>query len=282
MDVLSKMSKRGVPKDDRAYDDNDDDGVSEAPQNEAQQDLKRPRIEAPAAEESDTEETTNEEPNAAAAAADTTTNADAIALFSDGLITTVIFSFLGIKQLLKVSSTSQFLRSHITHEHVVRAALCNGGRPKATMERLVTLVRSRTIWTPTPLRLLRLVNGKRCERCNGTSNRGSVHLVSQFGVFMCGRGCLRNHLHPIRRNRDDRWDQFINHARIAATEDTSLGGGRTCYNVASEDCYDTDGSRVGAMFTKATMDRGAVCFETKRTYGSLRMRPGCGKTNNCD
>lgn len=144
--VLSKK-RRGLPKDDRAYDDEDED-----------QEAKKQR-----------------------SCADPSALVDLFARHPH--IADAVFSYLGTRDLRTLcSATSRSLRQIIRHEHVVRSALLQGGHAKTSMERLVNLLRPpRQIWTPTPLRLLRLVNGTRCEKCH----EAKVQVVSaDFGVFM--------------------------------------------------------------------------------------------------
>ena len=100
-----------------------------------------------------------------------------------------IFSFLNIRALYTITMTCKESMKLLRHEHVVRSAMMQGGHSKTCMERLVALIEKRCIWIPSPIRMLRLVNGKTCERCN----RGKVHLVSEnYGVFFCFHGCIQD------------------------------------------------------------------------------------------
>ena len=101
-------------------------------------------------------------------------------------VATEIFSFLDVKTLYNITMTSKEGMSLLRHEHVVRSALFQGGHAKSSMERLVPLIERRCIWIPSPIRMLRLMNGKRCERCN----KARVNLVSDsYGTFLCFHGC---------------------------------------------------------------------------------------------
>lgn len=103
-------------------------------------------------------------------------------------IASEIFSFLDIRSLYNVVMTSKEGMKLLRHEHVVRSSMMQGGHSKTSMERLVPLIEQRSIWIPSPLRMLRLVNGKTCERCC----QGRVHLVSDnYGVFFCFHGCIQ-------------------------------------------------------------------------------------------
>jgi len=224
MTDATKAGKRGLPKDDHAYDESEDE--EQAASSSATTKSKHARL------------TTKQHDDGAS----TTTD-----LFSESLVTTAIFSYLGVRELLQLSVTSKFLRQHVSHEHVVRSALCRGGHAKTSVERIVKLVRdgSRTIWTPSPLRLLRLVNGKRCERCN----QGKVNLVSaDFGFFLCSGRCLPKYSKKVARNR--KWRPFLDHPRIAAA-----GSSSDCYIATGHYREQATNALVGPKFPMPTMQQ---------------------------
>lgn len=200
-----ETGKRGLPKDDRAC---DDDGGDET---------KRPR-------KCDEQKT-------------------AIDLFSNGLITTAVCSFLDVKELLQLSSCSKFVRGHVTHSHeiVIVSATMHGGYAKKTMEALVRLVRAKQIWVPSPMRMLRLVNGERCERCN----KNVVNTVEpHFGVFFCRRGCMQSYSKAERRHY---YRQFTENPRIANHSGYSA-------RFAEHKYCDQTGEVCGALVTRLDMD----------------------------
>jgi hypothetical protein len=101
-------------------------------------------------------------------------------------VATEIFAFLDVKTLYNITMSSKEAMGLLRHEHVVRSALFQGGRTKTSVERLVPLIERRSIWIPSPIRMIRLVNGKRCERCN----KARVNFVSEsYGTFFCFHGC---------------------------------------------------------------------------------------------
>jgi len=232
-----KAGKRGLPKDDRAYDDDEEaadstknDGEAAAPAAAASGTIRKKRLRA--ASTSDENDAT------------TTTTQTTIDIFSEGLVTNAVFSYLDVRELLAVSSTSRWVRARIRHHHVVRAALLHGGHAKTSMERLVPLIRVRQIWTPSPLRLLRLVNGKRCEKCNA----GKVNLVSDdYGVFLCWGQCLQAFTKKVAYN--NKWNPFLGHARVASADYSSKG------YLFTHPYRDTAGDPCGPLITMRHMER---------------------------
>lgn len=127
-------------------------------------------------------------------------------------IASEIFSFLDIRSLYNVTATSKVGMKLLRHEHVVRSAMMQGGHSKTSMERLIPLIEKRCIWIPSPLRMLRLVNGRTCERCC----TGRVHLVSEnYGVFFCFHGCIQ-HTSTKGVAFNNKWSSFlVDQPRIA-------------------------------------------------------------------
>lgn len=65
---------------------------------------------------------------------------------------------------------------------VTRSAVMYGGSPRATVKELYSLIKDGTIHLPSPLRLLRLCNGRRCESCNIKKVK---HANQGLGTFLC-------------------------------------------------------------------------------------------------
>lgn len=70
------------------------------------------------------------------------------------------------KDLYKVALLTKSTQRAITVEIVVRCAMFHGGKAYRTIEIMYSLMAKRAIYPPSPLRLLRLIFGKRCEFCN--------------------------------------------------------------------------------------------------------------------
>ena len=82
----------------------------------------------------------------------------------DSFVLETVFSFLDSRTLFNVAFCSKAIRARVTHEAVVRSAVLSGGVATKTIQRMTFLLELRAIWVPSPLRLLRLVNGRSCER----------------------------------------------------------------------------------------------------------------------
>jgi len=76
-----------------------------------------------------------------------------------------VMEFLPPRSLYNIALTCKSLREMVTTKMVVQSALIHGGHAKKTMEELYKLMKNQSIYPPSPLRLLRLANGKTCEFC---------------------------------------------------------------------------------------------------------------------
>lgn len=112
---------------------------------------------------------------------------DLFVLNSD--IVSHIASFLDLKSLYNFTISSHQCLAILRPDHIVRAALYQGGHAKTNLERILAMIRGPrrgSILVPSPLRMLRLCIGRHCELCR----KKRVNFVSQhFGVFFC-KGCL--------------------------------------------------------------------------------------------
>lgn len=118
-----------------------------------------------------------------------------------------IIHFLGIRELLYVCSLSKATSSVLTHELVFKAALTRGGFPATSVSRVLNLVERRINPLPSPMRLLRVANGRRCERladCEFGLKRKTVN--AEWGVFMCDN-CVKDHINRIRTNNIVIWQK---------------------------------------------------------------------------
>ena len=111
-----------------------------------------------------------------------------------------VLEFLLPRDLLRVSSVCKPLRSVIL-EHprlVIQAGMLQGGRSKTSLVNLYRLMDLRAIYIPDPLRILRLINGLRCEFCN---KFGCNFVRGSFGVFACW-DCLHGNYDHVLGFRD--------------------------------------------------------------------------------
>ncbi|KAI2502396.1 hypothetical protein MHU86_12053 [Fragilaria crotonensis] len=105
----------------------------------------------------------------------------------------IVLSFINPRGLLHLSMCCRRYSqgTRINHDHVVTSALQSGGQAKRTaiqvLERALPSTNNApsdaSIHLPSPLRLLRLVNGTRCESraCMSAVTTPSPH----FGLFLC-------------------------------------------------------------------------------------------------
>ena len=94
----------------------------------------------------------------------------------------IVMAFLHPRDLLHTAFTCKSLRDMVSTSMVIKSALVHGGHAKSTMEVLFTLTSKHAMHIPSPLRLLRLVNGKVCEFC---LNDKVNHARPGIGVFAC-------------------------------------------------------------------------------------------------
>jgi len=84
----------------------------------------------------------------------------------DDLVIQIIISYISSpRTLLNTSQCSKRISKLVTYEHVIRAAVLGGNKNASTsIENVVTSVDNNVIYVPTVQRLLRLANGRCCER----------------------------------------------------------------------------------------------------------------------
>lgn len=99
------------------------------------------------------------------------------------------------RELYKIAWLSKATKAAVTTEMVVRCSMHAGGRSYQCMQILNKLIEPRAIYPPSALRLLRLVNGKRCEFCNNQVLENNQapwdhfirpSIVKKFGPFPVG------------------------------------------------------------------------------------------------
>jgi hypothetical protein len=100
--------------------------------------------------------------------------------------------------------------------------MIHAGHAGHTIEELYELIKCRSIHIPSPLRLLRLINGKRCEICN----KKQVHYVRPgYGVFACWPCTTKGGLTKawnktwVRYTKDPApFDAVFRHPRVSMSE----------------------------------------------------------------
>jgi len=133
-----------------------------------------------------------------------------------------VMEFLPPRSLYNIALTCKSLREMVTTKMVVHSALIHGGNAKKTMEELYNMMKNRSIHVPSPLRLLRLANGKRCEFCVNKSVN-SLYNGLNIGAFSCWE-CLTKGDDPLTKAWKTSWARYwrnpvyqkiLNHPRVA-------------------------------------------------------------------
>ena len=110
-----------------------------------------------------------------------------------GIIQVILSMVPTARDLFHVSQCSKRLRSLITYEHIIRSAIVGGNNYAArSMDSLMNLINQQLIYVPTPMRMLRIANGKCCElgdQCWGYERRNQstpkVNVVrNDAGIFV--------------------------------------------------------------------------------------------------
>uniref|UniRef100_A0A0G4F445 F-box domain-containing protein n=1 Tax=Chromera velia CCMP2878 TaxID=1169474 RepID=A0A0G4F445_9ALVE len=160
------------------------------------------------------------------------------------------FQFLEPRELLRVVSTSKELQSRLTHEQVIRSIMLRGTGVYArqSLHLLCDGLQDRTLFVPSPLRLLRIANGRRCEVAGCTNT--VQHLRPTFGLFICWNHNLdlTDTIDLKSRESARRWSEVLR-CKEAATSDYS---GRS-YILRPD--FIRGGSRVGPLVTVETVNR---------------------------
>ncbi len=117
-----------------------------------------------------------------------------------------VMEFLPPRSLYNVALTCKSLREMVTTKMVVQSALIHGGNAKKTMEELYKLMKNHSIHVPSPLRLLQLTNGKRCEFCNSKSVL-SLYNGLNIGAFSCW-DCVAKGNDPVTRAWKTSWSRY--------------------------------------------------------------------------
>jgi hypothetical protein len=113
-----------------------------------------------------------------------------------------------IKTLFTLSKVNKLLCETINEEMVIKCAMYSGGRPFASIRNVYRFMKNKSGYIASPLRLLRLCTGKRCEFCNNiktndesefrgrdVSNIRPAVVRPHMNVFAC-IPCLTTHREP--------------------------------------------------------------------------------------
>ena len=115
------------------------------------------------------------------------------ALTNEDVLMAHVAPNLNYMDLFSLVKTTKEMRSRLSHEHALTAVLLNaddkfGKNAKATIRNVLALYEQGKIHKPSPMRLLRLANGKRCEfgpPCDTPDARKVVKTRPDWGLFCC-------------------------------------------------------------------------------------------------
>jgi hypothetical protein len=104
-----------------------------------------------------------------------------LAVFENNDLMSEVAEYLDAKTLLfAMVAISKRVRPRISYEHAMRCAMATE-RGRRRMQHLTNLIQQGCIYTPSPMRILRLATGRRCENCNRTQTNN----LNDLGVFFC-------------------------------------------------------------------------------------------------
>jgi len=174
----------------------------------------------------------------------------------------VIFEMLLPRDLHSLALTSRALMNSLSPKTIIRASTLQGGHAATTMASLLELMERRQIHCPSPMRILRLALGRRCE--SPTCQR-RVHTVRpHFGLFMCA-DCLK-------QNTTTRavWKMSeVNHRDMLSSERTAFDSGAYGATKFWSAPYKTLGGELcGPVVTIADVDR---VLKENKTVGEFEQ-----------
>ena len=152
--------------------------------------------------------------------------------------------------MLRFAFCSKEYGARLSYKQVVRSALMTGGRAKQNMERIVPLIEARKIWVPSPQRLLRLMCGKRCERCH----KKQVNLVEKsFGVFYCFDTCIKATTKQVSPN-SKKWLPYVPMLKDERVAIEGLHWLSMSPRLMKAPQRDANGDKIGPVVTSADME----------------------------
>ena len=132
-----------------------------------------------------------------------------------------VFVCLSPKDLLLISSTCKELIGRLNYDHVLRSSLLRGDATHRTsLELIIELCRSGKIYIPSPIRLLRLMNGCRCElpSCRNTQKISDTSEKLKFGLYICSKCYPKGGLNFKTKRDENAWNKILNHDRCASID----------------------------------------------------------------
>jgi hypothetical protein len=163
-----------------------------------------------------------------------------------------VMEFICPRSLFNVALTCKSLLARVTTTMVVRSALIHGNNTKKTFEELYKLMKNHSIHPPSPLRLLRLANGRKCEFCLENSV-WSLYQDMNIGAFSCWN-CLTKGEDPLTKAfksscywANPLYHFILKHPRSASRD---LCKGRFLW---IQDRLDANGDKIGPLISWKNM-----------------------------
>ena len=132
---------------------------------------------------------------------------------------TKVGSYLAPREMFNLFFLSKELMESLTTEMVVQSAMMSGGRSLTTIKKLMPLMDEGSIHVPSPQRLLRLINAKRCEFCL-TNKVSDIRSTFAFAVcWLCQTRNLTETIVKTTKNyQNNRYasDAISDHYRVSA------------------------------------------------------------------
>ena len=183
------------------------------------------------------------------------------ALTNEDVLMAHVAPNLNYMDLFSLVKTTKEMRSRLTHEHSLTAVLLNaddkfGKNAKATIRNVLSLYEKGKIHKPSPMRLLRLANGKRCEfgpPCDTPEARKVVKTRSDWGLFCCWPHTVGGS-HEISLSK-----------KSLKTWGATVGDPRTCQHSMSNKTFlwkkpmtAADGEKIGPITTATSQHDGST------------------------
>ncbi|KAJ3333975.1 hypothetical protein HDU76_000107 [Blyttiomyces sp. JEL0837] len=169
----------------------------------------------------------------------------------------ILPSYLAPQELLKVVSTCRELRGSLTYSAVIQSILFTADNNKtrkacvSSLKSMIDLLRQGKIWKPSPLRLLRVCIGRRCEcgiACKGVGNVPQVR--PEFGIAYCW-DCTKATSTKVRTKKKYERENF---GEFLYSKRTCIYYACTVAYLRTKD-YVKDGEKCGPVISVQTFQR---------------------------
>jgi len=160
----------------------------------------------------------------------------------------IIMSWLAPREMLCLATCSKDMIELVKYEHVVNSSIVMEGRYQTSIQSMIKLLQEQKIFHPSPLRLLRIANGRRCEFPNCDAK---VRVVRpSFGLFICRKCATRAGITCAISQDEFRTDlMLIQHHR------TARGEHRGKIVLIMKPFFTSDDERAGPLVTRHDIDR---------------------------